>query len=334
MEHIAIIGMSAIGISMGLALKKAAFTNTKIIGASTNRLVLSHANEVNAFDKIGIDIRHAVTEARMVIIDSTPTETTKLLKTIGPVIKSDCTVTETCILKNKVTEFANNNLENSSNFVSGRPLIKTHLTEIRQANPNLFKNTNYCLTPSPETNPESIKLVVGLVETLGAKPFFISSEEHDSYTIALSAIPNILTSNFLGMIISNPGLEDISKLVEPELLNPDYNLVKNIDESDYTNRKLISYWVNKITKQIESYNRAVESEEEDPTNIRVTLKNQIKQIEDMNKNTSHHKISGSGTVLAKTVFGNSLVEKYLNSQKKLINDTKDKGPILNETNCN
>ena len=54
----------------------------------------------------------------------------------------------------------------------------------------------------------------------------------------------------------------------------------------------------------------------------------------MNKNTSHHKISGSGTVLAKTVFGNSLVEKYLNSQKKLINDTKDKGPILNETNCN
>ena len=57
------------------------------------------------------------------------------------------------------------------------------------ADPELFKGAAYAICPAPSASEEATRAIVTMVEAVGAVPYFVDAEEHDSYVAAVSHLP-------------------------------------------------------------------------------------------------------------------------------------------------
>ena len=83
---------------------------------------------------------------------------------------------------------------------------------ITGADPYLFENAFYVLTPSKETPPESLDRLLKLVEGIGAKPVIMDPAEHDLSVAAVSHLPHLVAASLVNYLFDLPGSEKKSLL--------------------------------------------------------------------------------------------------------------------------
>jgi len=215
-ERITIIGMGPIGASMGLAIRRAQLGNTEVIGTSRDRSALSTASQMGAVDDAVGSLRAAINGARLVILDTPLRDTRELLEAIGPVLDDGCVVTDTATSKAQVMEWAEQHLPDGISFVGGHPLTKERPRNLSEADASLFEGMTYCVIPARSADPQSVKTVVGLVETLGAKPLFIDAYEQDSYAAAMTYLPMVLSSAFVTTTTGSDVWREMHRLATSE----------------------------------------------------------------------------------------------------------------------
>jgi prephenate dehydrogenase len=62
------------------------------------------------------------------------------------------------------------------------------------AEPNLYRNATWVLTPLPRTTAVTVSLATELVEAVGANPVVLSPERHDSLVATISHLPFLAAS--------------------------------------------------------------------------------------------------------------------------------------------
>jgi prephenate dehydrogenase len=148
LERITIIGTGVVGVSMGLALKRANLRNTEIVGSSGDRDALKIAFKAGAYDEETPNLRNAVRGAQMIVLDSPFTQTREILDAIAPIVEDGCVITDTCTAKVKAMEWADQLLPSNVSFVGGRPLIRKPFTKLEDASADLFQGSKYCISPA------------------------------------------------------------------------------------------------------------------------------------------------------------------------------------------
>jgi prephenate dehydrogenase len=197
-KKITIIGVGLIGGSLGLALKK---KNPKFKITGIDKLeIIEKAIARGAIDEGTINLENGIKEADIIII-ATPVKTIiDLLPRINPFIKKGCIVTDTGSTKGQIVETADKILSKDVYFVGGHPIAGSEKYGIDSADPHLFQDKTYILTPTKDTNLLALKKIFLLIKIINAKRLILDPLEHDRIVGAVSHLPQIMAVSLTNMI--------------------------------------------------------------------------------------------------------------------------------------
>jgi len=197
-KKITIIGVGLIGGSLGLALKK---KNPKFKISGIDKLeIIEKAIARGAIDEGTINLENGIKEADIIII-ATPVKTIiDLLPRINPFIKKGCIVTDTGSTKGQIVKTADKILSKDVYFIGGHPIAGSEKYGIDSADPHLFQDKTYILTPTKDTNLLALKKILLLIKIINAKRLILDPLEHDRIVGAVSHLPQIMAISLTNMI--------------------------------------------------------------------------------------------------------------------------------------
>lgn len=266
MKRIAIIGLGLIGGSLALALKKSKARGMEIVGFSRSAQTLAAARRCGAIDEAAKNLASAVAGADMVVIATPVMVTREVLASIAEHLSPKCVVTDTGSTKVQVMKWAGEYLSPRISFIGGHPMAGKETSGISEADAGLFKGCVYCLTPSVCATPQAVKRLKKMVESIGAKPFFIEAETHDNLVAGVSHLPMLLSAAFVTATaksrlwpdmakLAAGGYRDLSRLASG---NPEMNR-----DICLTNRERIVDWLDRYIEVLRGYRDMVDDESEE-----------------------------------------------------------------------
>jgi len=211
-KRIAIIGLGLIGGSLALALKKASAKGTEIIGFSRSSESVARAKDCGAIDQAAKNPASAVAGADMVVIATPVMATKEVLTSISEHLSHKCVVTDTGSTKVEVMKWAGEYLPSKVSFIGGHPMAGKETSGIGEADANLFRGCVWCLTPSTCAIPLAVRKLKKLVESIGARPFFIDAETHDNLVAGVSHLPMLLSAAFVTTTMKSRAWPEMAKL--------------------------------------------------------------------------------------------------------------------------
>ena len=260
MERITIIGTGVVGMSMGLALKRANLRNTEVVGSSGDRDALSVGAKAGAYDDTSANMRTAVRGAQLIVMDTAFTQTREMLEALAPIAEDGCVITDTGAAKVKALDWAAELLPRNVDFVGGRPLIRKPFSSLEDASADLMRGAQYCITPGNAARQESVRTVVGMAELMGAKPLFMDPHEHDSYAVAMEVLPAVLSSAFVSTAAGSESWREMHRLAAGTFA--EYSRLASEDPLDneascYTNPNALVHWIDQYIAQLYEYRNMI-----------------------------------------------------------------------------
>lgn len=259
------MGLGPIGTSLGMALKKAEIRNTKIVGFDRSKRSVSQASKIDAIDHGTRVYSEAVDGARLVVLDLPGNEIVDTVKSIGPMLKTGSVITDTRATTPSSMITAINHLQTGINFVGGHPLLKNPPNDLSQASDSLFEGADYCVIPAKSADNDAVSIVVGMVETVGAKPFFLDPEEHDGYVAAVMNLPVLMSYAMTNIVTSSASWRDMSRFASEE-----YNSATRLAAKDpqalvadsISNKDALIHWIDQIIGELYSYRNDISNNKE------------------------------------------------------------------------
>ena len=212
MAKITIIGTGLIGTSLALALKEARIKNLELVGTDYDSSARSGAVKRKAFDRVENRLTPAVRDADIVIVATPIMAMQDLLSSIAPDLPEGCVVTDVGSSKKVVLDWAEEYLPRKVQFVGGHPMAGKETAGPETADGSLFKGKAYCIVPSPRADKNAVAEITNLAEAVGARPFFIGVDEHDSFVAAASHLPFLMSVALVSCASKSVNWEDIAQL--------------------------------------------------------------------------------------------------------------------------
>ena len=266
MDRITILGLGPIGVSIGLALKRAGLRDTEILGTDADKRAMNTASEMGAIDTSSGNLRSAMEGAQLVIMDIPLADSHELLEAIGPILEDGCVVTDTGSAKVQVNEWAESYFAPGAKYVGGRPLPSRTVTRAEDADATLFDDTRYCVITDESTDQEALRTIVGMVELLGAKPLFLDAHEHDSYAAAVVHLPLVLSAALVSSAATSPAWVEMFRLAKTEF--EEVSRLADHDPRDnaaacLANPEALVHWLDQFIAELQSYRNEVEQGSEE-----------------------------------------------------------------------
>jgi len=212
-KKITIIGVGLIGGSLGLALKEKK-PNFKIVGIDKPKII-EKAIARGAIDEGTVNLEEGIKEADIVII-ATPVKTIlNILNKINPFLKKGCIVTDTGSTKEQIVERADEVLSKDAFFIGGHPMAGSEEYGIESADPHLFQDKTYILTPNNKSNLVVLEKLFSLIKMIDANRLILNPSEHDRIASAVSHLPQIIAVSLINTVseLALPGNNNYFKVV-------------------------------------------------------------------------------------------------------------------------
>jgi prephenate dehydrogenase len=225
-KRISIIGLGLIGGSWALALKRTGY-RASLVGHDRPE-VLSQAVSAGAVDEGAKDLSSAVRGADLVILAVPVGAILDLIDRLHQHLTPQALITDVGSTKRRICERAKELIRGGPLFLGGHPLAGKENSGFEHADPRIFENVRYALTPvSPEDmHDPRVKAFVRLVESLGAYPYITDASHHDSAVAYLSHLPQLLSSGLASLIadkmaehplpleLAGSGFRDLTRLAD------------------------------------------------------------------------------------------------------------------------
>ncbi len=212
-KNISIIGLGRLGASVGLAVKQS-LPGLAVIGhdrdADLARLAL---NKLGAVDKLENNAHTLAARADILVLAVPVNELEPLLTVIGDAVQSHALVLDFASLKQPGLKWAAQYLR-QGHYVGASPVLAADWltdgrTEQEAASADLFRNSVFCLMPSPKAEPAAVETAVVFGSTLGAIPYFVDPLEYDSLAQGLEVVPGLLAVALFRAITQSTGWRDM-----------------------------------------------------------------------------------------------------------------------------
>ena len=211
MTTIAIVGTGLMGTSLALAIKS---SNLKvdIVGTDYDSVARSGAQKSGAFKKVESRLSNAIRGADVVVFATPIQAMREMMESAANDFEEGCVVTDVGSSKKVVLQWAEEVLPKHVSFVGGHPMAGKELSGPQNADGTMFKGKAYCIVPSVNAERAAVSSVTTIAEAIGAKPFFIGVDEHDSFVAAVSHLPFMMSVALMGTASKSANWDDIAQL--------------------------------------------------------------------------------------------------------------------------
>ena len=211
MTTIAIVGTGLMGTSLALAIKS---SNLKvdIVGTDYDSTARSGAQKSGAFKKVESRLSNAIRGADVVVFATPIQAMREMMESAANDFEEGCVVTDVGSSKKVVLQWAEEVLPKHVSFVGGHPMAGKELSGPKNADGTMFKGKAYCIVPSVNAERAAVSSVTTIAEAIGAKPFFIGVDEHDSFVAAVSHLPFMMSVALMGTASKSANWDDIAQL--------------------------------------------------------------------------------------------------------------------------
>ncbi|MEA2452714.1 MAG: prephenate dehydrogenase [Actinomycetota bacterium] len=227
MRRIAVLGTGLIGGSIGLGLCRA-LPGLDVAGYDRDPSASDRAVARGAVTRAETDAGQAVAGADLVVMAVPLGEFEALLGAIHPFVSPDATVTDVASAKTAVVAAGEGVL--GSRFVGGHPMAGSERHGIDAADPDLFVDASWILTPTATTSSAAYASASELATTLGARVVGVGPDEHDALVARLSHVPQLTASALVAAAagagdeeallgLAGGGFRDVTRIAasDPEL---------------------------------------------------------------------------------------------------------------------
>lgn len=191
-HSIVIVGVGLIGGSLGLAIRRK-HPDARIIGISSPA-ALQNALEMGVITGgCGYgEMEQAVRDADLVFLCTPIHRIQGLLTLLAPLLREGTLVTDVGSTKRAITRHAVEVLPAGVHFVGGHPMAGSESRGVSAADPFLFQNAIYVLSPADGVPEEAVNALSGLLGETGARVIIMEADLHDRIAAAVSHLPQLL----------------------------------------------------------------------------------------------------------------------------------------------
>jgi len=206
-RQITIVGTGLIGGSLGLALKNAGYTG-RILGCD-RAPVLERAHEKAAIDGGDSNPHDAVRGSQIVILATPVGAIIELIKTLGPALPPKTLLADVGSTKSEILttarEVFGKNL--GRRFLAGHPMAGKEQAGVEFANPELFRNAAWFVTPVAGQNIYDglSGEFLGWIEKIGARIVSMDSDSHDQLCAWISHLPQMISTALAATLVDEYG---------------------------------------------------------------------------------------------------------------------------------
>lgn len=194
--NVAVVGMGLIGGSFAEALSE--LKVKKIYGIDINEDSLKKALNQGIIHEAYVDAQVPLKNSDLVIMALYPKDTVNFINNNAHNFKTGAVITDTCGVKGNMIEEIKSILPHNVDFVGGHPMAGREAKGIGQATKDIFKNSNYIITPVNENNFKNIKLIEYMAKKIGCKNVVsISPKEHDCIISYTSQLPHVIAVSLM-----------------------------------------------------------------------------------------------------------------------------------------
>lgn len=251
-ERVAILGLGAVGGSIGLALRHAGAAR-QVIGYDSGKGLAERARKLGAIDNAVSQATEAVRDSELIVLATPIGAMRSLLQHIASIASQGAVVTDVASVKTQVISWAEEFLPSSVSFVGGHPITSNEADGIDAANAALFQQHLYCLIPTRHTPHAALEKVSALVEVLGATARFLEPAEHDAMVAAVQQLPYLTSAILMQTTGGSPSWHDARLLAGDSLRSatslPAGNPIIYRDDC-LSNSEAIIRWLDDYTKNL------------------------------------------------------------------------------------
>lgn len=190
--RVAVVGLGLMGASLCMDLTQKKLCR-EVRGVARRTETVLQAFFAGAVDLATNDLHTGVLGADIVIL-ATPVRTiVEMLNEIGPLLWPGALVMDMGSTKSEICA-AMERLPAGLQPIGGHPMTGKETAGFTAAEPHLYRNATWVLTPLPRTSPETVALATELVEAVDALPVVLPPARHDRLVASISHLPFLLAS--------------------------------------------------------------------------------------------------------------------------------------------
>ena len=266
MSQITIIGLGLIGSSIGLGLKELE-QDYIIVGHDKDHAAMDRAKKQGAVDKTHWNLIAACEEADMIILALPISDIASTMQAIKQDLKSGCLLMDTAPLKRPVQKAADEHLPSTVHFIGGNPVLTRHEhLAAADASARLFQGATWALCPAETAHAEAVNVAANMVSALGAKPYFLSPEEHDGLMAAAESLPLLVSGALMHAVSSSESWREIRRMAgrqfERVTETPDFD-PEALAETVFDNRDNVIRWIQALTAELQGWAQALQNDDAD-----------------------------------------------------------------------
>ncbi len=206
-RQITIVGTGLIGGSIALAMKARGF-HGRIVGCD-RAAVLERARAKGAIDSGETNPVHAVRNSQVVLLSTPVGAIIDLVEMLGPTISRQALLTDVGSTKLQIVERARLLFGRSvsKRFLGGHPMAGKEQGGVEFADPNLFAEAAWFITPVPGQNVDEglSGEFLNWVERLGAKIAALPPDKHDLLCAWVSHLPQMISTALAASLVEEFG---------------------------------------------------------------------------------------------------------------------------------
>lgn len=192
--RIGIVGLGAIGTSIGLALKNRGHT---VLGLDVCPLNSQAAQTMGAVHRT-VDRPGELDRCRAVFVAVPPGRVVEVAAEL--LDSTGATVIDVSSVKAEIAQALPH-----PRFVPSHPMAGTHLSGPGGACDELFAGATWAICPTRWTSRTRLLTTEGLIRSMGAKPLRIDAVEHDAVLASTSHLPHLVASGLVHVLGDRDG---------------------------------------------------------------------------------------------------------------------------------
>jgi prephenate dehydrogenase len=208
-RQITIIGTGLIGGSLGLALRQKKFAGG-IIGCDRDA-TLEKARTRGAIDAGTSNPGDSIRGSQLVVLATPVLAILDLIDRLGPTLPARTLLTDVGSTKAAVVERAEKVFGNHApkRFLAGHPMAGKESSGVDYADPDLFHNAVWFITPLPgqSLNDGLLCEYASWIDRIGARIAVLPAAEHDHLCAWISHVPQMVSTALAAALVDEFGAE-------------------------------------------------------------------------------------------------------------------------------
>lgn len=264
-QTITIVGVGLIGGSFAMALRKRGFEG-RILGISSPE-ALEEAGRRELIDE-GFayeGLPKAVAQSELIILATPISRIIELIGDLGAIgdsLAPGTIISDVGSTKLEIMEAAARSLPETVHFIGGHPLAGSEERGVRAADPLLFENAIYVLTPPDGNVSAEVERLGRFISLTGARVMVLTPQKHDLIAAAISHLPQLLAVELVNSLddlgedsekavhLAAGGFRDMTRIASSPFSIWEDILASNTDEV----RNLLKNFIRRLSERMEDFN--------------------------------------------------------------------------------